>query len=74
MTSRRAEVRQGSPLTPREREGIAHLANGLSNQEIADVLGISKNTVLDYTQVIFERLGVRGRVGAAVWAVRNGIV
>lgn len=74
MTSRRAEVRQGSPLTPREREVIALLAADKSNQEIADALGISKNTVMDYTQVIFERLGVRGRVGAAVWAVKQGIV
>lgn len=74
MTSRRAEVRQGSPLTPREREVIALIAADKSNQEIAEALGISKNTVLDYTQVIFERLGVRGRVGAAVWAVKQGIV
>ena len=74
MTSIRSEVRQGSPLTPREREVIALIAADKSNQEIADALGISKNTVLDYTQVIFERLGVRGRVGAAVWAVKQGIV
>lgn len=47
MTSRRAEVRQGSPLTPREREVIALIAEDKSNQEIAEALGISKNTVLD---------------------------
>jgi DNA-binding CsgD family transcriptional regulator len=74
MTSRRAEVRQGTPLTPREREVIALIAEDKSNKEIAQALGISTNTVQDYTQMIFERLGVRGRVGAAVWAVKQGIV
>lgn len=74
MTSRRADAQLGSPLTPRERELLIHLANGLTNDEIATVMGITKNTVISYTQVIFERLGVRGRVGAAVWAVKQGLV
>ena len=74
MTSKRDEAPLGSPPTPRERELLIHLANGLTNDEIAQVMGLSKNTVISYTQVIFGRLGVRGRVGAAVWAVRNGIV
>jgi len=52
-------------LSKREREALAHLAQGLSNREIADRLGISVNTVNKHVQQIFTKLSVRNRVQAA---------
>jgi DNA-binding CsgD family transcriptional regulator len=52
-------------LSKREREALAHLAQGLSNREIADRLGISVNTVNKHVQQIFTKLNVRNRVQAA---------
>ena len=52
-------------LSKREREALAHLAQGLSNREIADRLGISVNTVNKHVQQIFTKLNVRNRTQAA---------
>jgi len=45
---------------------------GLSNQEIADSLGISIETVKEHVQNILRKLQVKDRTQAAVWAVRQG--
>ena len=44
------------------------------NKEIADVLGISENTVKIHLRNILEKLHLRNRIQAAVYAVRQGIV
>ena len=56
------------PLSPREQEVLELLAQGASNQEIADVLIIASNTVKRHVQVILEKLGVRNRTQAVVRA------
>jgi DNA-binding NarL/FixJ family response regulator len=53
------------PLSERQREVLEHLAAGRSNEEIARLLYISRNTVKFHLRVIYERLGVRNRVEAA---------
>lgn len=53
------------PLSERQREVLEHLAAGRSNDEIARLLYISRNTVKFHLRVIYERLGVRNRVEAA---------
>ena len=56
------------PLSTREQEVLELLAQGASNQEIADALVIAPNTVKRHVQVILEKLGVRNRTQAVVRA------
>jgi len=60
------------PLTPREFQVLKIISLGLSNQEIADSLGISIETVKEHVQNILRKLRVKDRTQAAVWAVRQG--
>jgi DNA-binding NarL/FixJ family response regulator len=63
---------QGDPeLTPREREVLALLADGLPNKLIARRLDISEKTVKAHLTSIFQRIGVTDRTQAALWAQRN---
>ena len=61
-------------LTPREQAVLRLMANGADNGEIGRELSISPHTVKQYVTNIFEKLGVRSRVQAAVHAVRVGLV
>jgi LuxR family maltose regulon positive regulatory protein len=56
------------PLTPREQEILEQLAAGLTNQEIAERLVISAETVKKHTGSIYGKLGVRSRTSAVVRA------
>ncbi|MDP7206557.1 MAG: response regulator transcription factor, partial [Pirellulaceae bacterium] len=61
-------------LTQRESEVLQQIALGLTNKEIAQVLGISYETVKEHVQHVLRKVGVADRTQAAVWAVRNGLV
>ncbi|TCO54180.1 DNA-binding NarL/FixJ family response regulator [Actinocrispum wychmicini] len=61
-------------LTPREIDVLTHVASGLSNVEIAGVLGLSPATVKDHVAALLGKLGVRNRVQAAVAAYDLGFV
>jgi non-specific serine/threonine protein kinase len=61
-------------LTPREREVLVHLAQGLSDKEIADALFISPRTAMTHVGNILAKLGVNKRTLAASVAVRKGLV
>ncbi|NBP87727.1 MAG: DNA-binding response regulator [Planctomycetia bacterium] len=60
------------PLTPRETQVLRLISTGLSNQEIADSLTISVETVKEHVQNLLRKLQVTDRTQAAVWAVRQG--
>jgi DNA-binding NarL/FixJ family response regulator len=62
------------PLTPREVDVLQLLVEGLTNQAIAQVLGLSAGTVKSYVQTILRKLDVSDRTQAAVKAIRAGLV
>ncbi|TWT52895.1 Response regulator protein VraR [Rubripirellula amarantea] len=62
------------PLTQRESEVLRQMALGLTNKEIAKMLGISYETVKEHVQHILRKIGVSDRTQAAVWAVRKKLV
>jgi DNA-binding NarL/FixJ family response regulator len=55
-------------LTDREREVLQLVTRGLPNKLIARELGISEKTVKAHLTTVFQRIGVRDRVQAAMWA------
>ncbi len=55
-------------LTQRERQVFDLLGEGLSNQEIADRVGLTENTIKHYMTPLLHKLGVRNRTGAALLA------
>jgi pimeloyl-ACP methyl ester carboxylesterase/DNA-binding CsgD family transcriptional regulator len=59
-------------LSRRERETLALLAEGLSNSEIAERLGISEKTVRNHLSHLFDKLGVWSRAQAIVFARDRG--
>ena len=61
-------------LSPREREVLAALAEGLSNHELAERLFISERTANRHLSNIFTKLGVHNRTAAARVAVEAGLV
>lgn len=60
-------------LTAREREVLELVAQGLSNQEIGDRLGLAEKTIKHYMTNILGKLQVRSRVEAALVAYRQGM-
>jgi two-component system, NarL family, nitrate/nitrite response regulator NarL len=58
--------KDASRLTPREREVVRLVCNGLKNREIAETLGITPGTVKVHLMHIFEKTGLRDRFALAV--------
>ena len=67
-------VTSEAKITPRESQVLSHVAFGLSNDEIAQSLEISVETVKEHVQNLLRKLAVADRTQAAVWAVRSGLV
>jgi DNA-binding NarL/FixJ family response regulator len=60
-------------LTPREGEVLRLMATGLENSEIAHALVISERTARNHVASILEKLQMRNRIQAAVYAVKHGL-
>jgi DNA-binding NarL/FixJ family response regulator len=65
---------RGHGLSARESEVLALIAQGLSNQEIADRAFLSINSVKTYIRSAYRKIGVERRTQAVLWATRNGFV
>jgi NarL family two-component system response regulator LiaR len=73
------EIQRGSvlplsdaPLTEREAEVLSHVAQGFTNQEIADKLVVSERTVRTHVSSILSKLHLANRTQAALYALRKG--
>ena len=64
----------GVTLSPRESEVLVLMVEALSNKQIATRLHLSETTVKTHVSAIIAKLGVQDRVGAVVYALRNGLV
>lgn len=60
-------------LSPRERQVLQGVARGLSNDAIAAELSIATQTVRNYISAIYDKLEVRSRAEAIVWARERGL-
>lgn len=62
------------PLSTREMEVLALIARGLSNREIAESLFLSEKTVKTHVANILQKLDVKSRTQAALYAMRENLV
>lgn len=67
----RSTGKEPSLLTPREVEILSMVALGTKNEDIADRLCISPNTVKTHIYNIFKKIDVPNRLQAALWAAKN---
>ena len=61
-------------LTPRERELVRLVAQGLRNKEIARKLDITVGTVKIHLHNVYQKLGVDSRVALTLWAQEKGVI
>ncbi|MDG4787872.1 response regulator transcription factor [Micromonospora sp. WMMD1102] len=74
MPSRRARAQETAGLTDREREILAHVGRGLSNEEIGRALFLSPDTARTYVSRLLTKLSARDRAQLVVLAHRAGLV
>jgi DNA-binding CsgD family transcriptional regulator/tetratricopeptide (TPR) repeat protein len=72
--SRDPAVASTPPLTPREREVLTLIAQGLTNREVAKKLVLSEHTVNRHVTNILAKLGTGSRSAAVALALRNDII
>jgi DNA-binding NarL/FixJ family response regulator len=72
--ARAGDVMGGELLTPREEEIVKLVAEAHTNEEIGELLTISKKTVERHRANILEKLGMRDRVELTRYAIRRGLV
>ena len=65
--------RERAPLSPREREIVALVAQGFKNKEMAGKMFISEQTVKNHLHNIFDKLGVSDRLELALYAIHKNL-
>ncbi|MGI8830656.1 MAG: response regulator [Candidatus Limnocylindria bacterium] len=69
--SRLEEAGAFAELTDQERRVLAHLADGASNREVAERMGLAEKTARNYVSSILAKLALESRAQAAGYAIRN---
>ncbi|MCS7050514.1 MAG: response regulator transcription factor, partial [Thermomicrobium sp.] len=69
----KAPVR-GQEFSERELTMLRLLAQGYSNRQIADTLNLAESTVKNNLSALFQKLGVRDRTQAVIYAISHGLV
>jgi DNA-binding NarL/FixJ family response regulator len=64
----------GEVLTPREKEILKLLAQGLTNSEIANKLFLSEGTVKNYITLLYDKLEIKGRTKLMTYAIKCGLL
>lgn len=64
----------GVKLSPRERETLILIAKGCRLREVAEQLGVTRNTAAGYLKSVYRKLDVSSRAEATLEAVRRGLV
>jgi DNA-binding CsgD family transcriptional regulator len=68
------KVETGPSLSPRQQQVLEGIAEGLTNKQIGEELGITERTVKAYAQEVYEKLGVKNRAEAVAEGVRQGLL
>src|ERR1700744_737750 len=71
---RLAERTSSVELTPREHEVLTCITRGQSNRDIAEHLRIAEKTVRIHVSSVLDKMGVRDRTQAAIYAIQLGLV
>ena len=70
----KSKTKKSNKLSEREEEVLFHICKGLSNQEIADTLYLSKRTVDKHRENLLGKTNSKNTAGLVMFAVKNGIV
>ncbi|MFA9446628.1 FHA domain-containing protein [Egicoccus sp. AB-alg6-2] len=68
------KVETGPHLSPRQQQVLEGMAEGMTNSEIGEQLGVTERTVKAYAQELYDKLGVRNRAGAVSQGMKLGLL
>lgn len=68
------KIETGPHLSPRQQQVLELMAEGMTNKEIGNELGVTERTVKAYAQELYDKLGVRNRAGAVAEAAKVGLL
>jgi DNA-binding NarL/FixJ family response regulator len=60
-------------LTPTETKVLQYVARGMSNREIAEVMGVSQRTIESHVSNMLSKTGLHNRTELARWAIESGL-
>lgn len=60
-------------LTPTETKVLQYVARGMSNREIAEVMGVSQRTIESHVSNMLAKTGLHNRTELARWAIESGL-
>jgi DNA-binding CsgD family transcriptional regulator len=64
----------GPALSPRQQQVLEAMAEGMTNKEIGEQLGVTERTVKAYAQELYDKLDARNRAGAVAEAMKRGLL
>jgi NarL family two-component system response regulator LiaR len=61
-------------LSPRERQVLILIAQGLSNNDIAETMFLGINTIKTYVRTAYRKIGATSRTRAVIWVLDSGLI